>query len=205
MNRKKQLLYISLATLLFVCTSVHADAVSFNERSWQEKSGIVACSAVASIPYFASKMIYTIRRMDIEEATLLNIKAQEYFYQGLDDTAKMTRAILSHPKMLSRFGTEGLIERANIVAKYYMNIIIKKVMELEATSKAILESVEKSRFYVMMALRYATHMYMNTPGGIGIHFSPNLIDNEKETEGRYFPTVDNTTTVSYTHLTLPTN
>jgi len=58
MNRKKQLLYISLATLLFVCTSVHADAVSFNERSWQEKSGIVACSAVASIPYFASKMIY---------------------------------------------------------------------------------------------------------------------------------------------------
>ncbi|UJG42822.1 MAG: hypothetical protein K9W46_10605 [Candidatus Heimdallarchaeum endolithica] len=146
-----------------------------------------------SFMIFASKMIYTIRRMDIEEATLLNIKAQEYFYQGLDDTAKMTRAILSHPKMLSRFGTEGLIERANIVAKYYMNIIIKKVMELEATSKAILESVEKSRFYVMMALRYATHMYMNTPGGVGIHFSPNLIDNDKETEGRYFSTVDNTT------------
>ncbi|MHA1227125.1 MAG: hypothetical protein ACTSPV_10330, partial [Candidatus Hodarchaeales archaeon] len=159
---------------------------------------------LSSFMIFASKMIYAIRRMDIEEATLLNIKAQKYLYQGLENSSKIRVAILSDLEQVRKHGASEIIERANTISKFYMNTILRKVMEFEAMSKEILESIRRSQLYVMMSLRYAAHMYMNTPGEVGIHFSPNVIDNEikPETYIRDYGTLHNTVLRTENELTM---
>jgi hypothetical protein len=58
MKWRKILPCICLVALLFVSFSVNAETTPFDERSGVGKSCIVASSAVASVPYFTSKMLY---------------------------------------------------------------------------------------------------------------------------------------------------
>lgn len=58
MKGRKSLPCICLVAFLLVSFSVHAETTPFDERSGVGKSYIVVSSAVASVPYFTSKMLY---------------------------------------------------------------------------------------------------------------------------------------------------
>ena len=58
MRWKKPLSCICLVTLLLVAFSVHAETKPFDDRSGVSKGCVVFSSAVATVPYFASKMLY---------------------------------------------------------------------------------------------------------------------------------------------------
>ena len=57
---KKVLLYVFLGTFLIVSFPAQGDAKTFEEHSLATQSGLVVSSAVASVPYFASKMLYAL-------------------------------------------------------------------------------------------------------------------------------------------------
>ena len=58
MQWKKSLPCICLVAFVCVSFSARAEPTPFDERSATGKSCIVASSAVASVPYFTSKMLY---------------------------------------------------------------------------------------------------------------------------------------------------
>lgn len=58
MKWRKFLPCICLVAFLLVSLSAHAETTPFDERSGAGKSYLVASSAVVSVPYFASKMLY---------------------------------------------------------------------------------------------------------------------------------------------------
>jgi hypothetical protein len=49
-----------MVTLLLVAFSVHAETKPFDDRSGFSKGCTVASSAVATVPYFAAKMLYCV-------------------------------------------------------------------------------------------------------------------------------------------------
>ena len=58
MKWKNSLSCICLVALLCVSLAAHAETTPFDERSGVGKSCIVVSSAMASVPYFTSKMLY---------------------------------------------------------------------------------------------------------------------------------------------------
>ena len=58
MKWRKFLPCICLVAFLLVSLSANAETIPFDERSGAGKSYLVASSAVVSVPYFASKMLY---------------------------------------------------------------------------------------------------------------------------------------------------
>ena len=58
MKWRKFLPCFYLVAFLLVSFSAHAETTPFDERSGVGKSCIVVSSAVASVPYFTSKMLY---------------------------------------------------------------------------------------------------------------------------------------------------
>jgi hypothetical protein len=60
MKCKKLLLYSLSVTLLLVLSPQEGGAKSFEEHSRATQSGLIVSSAVASVPYFVSKMIYAL-------------------------------------------------------------------------------------------------------------------------------------------------
>lgn len=57
---KKTFLLSSLGILLVIALPMEGGAKTFEERSLPGKGGLVFLSAAASVPYFASKMIYAL-------------------------------------------------------------------------------------------------------------------------------------------------
>ncbi len=60
MKWRKSLPWICLVALLCASFSAHAETTAFDERSGAGKSYLVVSSAVASVPYFTSKMLYCV-------------------------------------------------------------------------------------------------------------------------------------------------
>ena len=58
MKLRLPLSFICLVTLLLVTFSAHADTKPFDDRSGFSKGCVVVSSAVATVPYFTSKMLY---------------------------------------------------------------------------------------------------------------------------------------------------
>jgi hypothetical protein len=58
MKLRLPLSFICLVTLLLVTFSAHAETKPFDDRSGFSKGCVVASSAVATVPYFTSKMLY---------------------------------------------------------------------------------------------------------------------------------------------------
>jgi len=60
MKWKKLLLYSLSVTVLLLLSSGQGSATSFEERSRSAQGGLIVSSAVASTPYFVTKMIYAL-------------------------------------------------------------------------------------------------------------------------------------------------
>ena len=60
MKLRKSLSCICMVTLLLVAFSAHAETKPFDDRSGFSKGCTVVSSAVATVPYFAAKMLYCV-------------------------------------------------------------------------------------------------------------------------------------------------
>ena len=104
-----------LVTLLLVTLSAHADTKPFDDRSGFSKGCVVVSSAVATVPYFTSKMLYCLGGNLV--AGGMNVLTLGFYQDTATEVG--TQAINGdwyvHPRVLTRERTLEFVGRTPVV------------------------------------------------------------------------------------------